>query len=83
MTNVLDAPINPNKQTSSQRTYSPLPCLPLVRLQGSFLQFRLQKLQYVTLLQQSRMKEAIMYARLHFGRFMQAYVNREGEGRTS
>ena len=54
--------------------------LPPVGPQGSFLQFRLQKLQYITLLQQSRVKEAILYARLHFGRFLQAYVDREGEG---
>ncbi|KAF0297715.1 Protein RMD5 A [Amphibalanus amphitrite] len=44
---------------------------------GSFLLFRLQKLQYTTMLQQGRVKEGILYARLHFGRVLQAYIDRE------
>ena len=37
------------------------------------------KLHYVTLLQQAQVKEAILYARVNFGRFCQVYANREGE----
>jgi len=44
---------------------------------GSFLEFRLMKLHYVTLLQQAQVKEAILYARVNFGRFCQVYANRE------